>query len=73
MLALVLKIETGTDYAGMGEIFKYLIMTYRNSVGDNQPPGYAYLDRMFPNQELMYEYSAKQFMIFIIWGIWLSN
>lgn len=74
LLAWILKVETGDDYPGLGVIWQYLIMTYRNSIGDLTPPAYGWLDTQFPDDKSKtYDYMGKNFMISIIWIIWLIN
>jgi len=55
-----------TDYPIIGRGMKYALYTYRNSVGDINPPTYPYwIDHL--------EEKSSLFMISLIWVFWFLN
>lgn len=69
----VLRVETGEDYPDLATSLQYIFMTYRNSIGDITTPAYGYLEKDFPDMSDSDQFFKKNFMIAVIWGIWLIN
>lgn len=71
----ILRVEIDSaddDYLNLTEFFRYFFMTYRNSIGDISTPGYENWDKIY-SDDVRYEYVQKNWVIFLIWMVWLVN
>ena len=67
--------EVGNDYSDLGYFFKYIILTWRNSIGDLSVPSYeAWAEIM--KQKIAHGNQHEALMIggveFLIWGHWFG-
>jgi len=60
--------DYGTDAIPMNNIAMYSLQVYRNTVGDDAPPGYPFWDQQLTGNP----YQAR-FMQAMIWALWLFN
>ena len=57
------------DYPNLDEIAIFGIQTYRNSVGDDSPPGYSFWSNQINSEQTTIPY----IMIALIWFMWFMN
>lgn len=64
-----IEIDSGDEeYLNLPPAFQYLLMTYRNSIGDLTIPGYENW-----NDQLTGKPNSKNTIILLIWLVWLTN
>ena len=75
VLFQTLQVEIPDDtYPNLTPIFRYILQTYGNSVGNIAPPVYKSWERSLDNSDISdLEYLQKHTIIAIIWGVWLFN
>ena len=75
VLFQTLQVEIPPDsYPNLTSIYRYILQTYSNSIGNIAPPVYKSWERSLNNTDISnLEYLQKHTIIGLIWGVWLFN